>query len=166
MCVYIRGMFHWICPECGREIPPAVKECPVCDPQAAELAAPPAAASPIISGRPDPLLNLAQKLRDAQREVQATQELQAATVEAPAASEPIRRRPRDLLSGAEPEPASLTAPTPDLPQFLPQPAKLLLAAPPSAVALLAPVETCAAIEAPVPSNLPPPSKLPRLRLLN
>ncbi|HXP85904.1 MAG TPA: hypothetical protein VN841_14365 [Bryobacteraceae bacterium] len=27
-------MFHWICPECGREIPPAVKECPDCDPQA------------------------------------------------------------------------------------------------------------------------------------
>src|SRR5690349_3177799 len=26
-------MFHWICPECGREIPPAVKECPACDPQ-------------------------------------------------------------------------------------------------------------------------------------
>src|SRR5579872_333052 len=27
-------MFHWICPECGREIPPAVKECPACDPSA------------------------------------------------------------------------------------------------------------------------------------
>jgi hypothetical protein len=26
-------MFHWICPECGREIAPGVKECPVCDPQ-------------------------------------------------------------------------------------------------------------------------------------
>ncbi len=26
-------MFHWICPECGREIPPAVRECPACDPQ-------------------------------------------------------------------------------------------------------------------------------------
>src|SRR5271169_6662657 len=26
-------MFHWICPECGREIPPAVTECPGCDPQ-------------------------------------------------------------------------------------------------------------------------------------
>lgn len=24
-------MFHWICPECGREIPPAMKECPACD---------------------------------------------------------------------------------------------------------------------------------------
>ena len=24
-------MFHWICPECGREIPPAARDCPVCD---------------------------------------------------------------------------------------------------------------------------------------
>jgi hypothetical protein len=28
-------MFHWICPECGREIAPTVRECPVCDPSAA-----------------------------------------------------------------------------------------------------------------------------------
>ncbi|MEQ1887066.1 MAG: hypothetical protein ABL967_18535 [Bryobacteraceae bacterium] len=27
-------MFHWICPECGREIAPTVRECPVCDPSA------------------------------------------------------------------------------------------------------------------------------------
>jgi hypothetical protein len=33
-------MFHWICPECGREIPPAVKECTACDPHAAVLPAP------------------------------------------------------------------------------------------------------------------------------
>jgi hypothetical protein len=33
-------MFHWICPECGREIPPAVKECPACDPKAAVVAEP------------------------------------------------------------------------------------------------------------------------------
>ena len=30
-------MFHWICPECGREIPPSVRECQACDPQAAAL---------------------------------------------------------------------------------------------------------------------------------
>ena len=28
-------MFHWNCPECGREIAPAVKECPECDPASA-----------------------------------------------------------------------------------------------------------------------------------
>jgi hypothetical protein len=27
-------MFHWICPECGREIPPSVRECQACDPHA------------------------------------------------------------------------------------------------------------------------------------
>ncbi len=38
-------MFHWICPECGQEIAPGVKECPVCEPQAS-------ASSPASSGRP------------------------------------------------------------------------------------------------------------------
>src|SRR5579872_4481522 len=28
-------MFHWICPECGREIAPTIRECPACDPAAA-----------------------------------------------------------------------------------------------------------------------------------
>jgi len=28
-------MFHWICPECGREIAPTVRECAACDPNAA-----------------------------------------------------------------------------------------------------------------------------------
>src|SRR6478736_2641359 len=27
-------MFHWICPETGREIAPTVRECPACDPKA------------------------------------------------------------------------------------------------------------------------------------
>src|SRR5580698_2697288 len=31
-------MFHWICPECGCEIAPTVRECPACDgPEQAEL---------------------------------------------------------------------------------------------------------------------------------
>ena len=30
-------MFHWICPECGREIAPTIRECPVCDPVAATV---------------------------------------------------------------------------------------------------------------------------------
>jgi hypothetical protein len=32
-------MFHWICPECGREIAPSMKECPACDPSAPAPAA-------------------------------------------------------------------------------------------------------------------------------
>lgn len=38
-------MFHWICPECGREIPPSVRECQACDPHAA----PPSVVEPIES---------------------------------------------------------------------------------------------------------------------
>ena len=30
-------MFHWICPECGREIAPTIRECAVCDPVAATV---------------------------------------------------------------------------------------------------------------------------------
>src|SRR5579871_2461815 len=36
-------MFHWICPECGGEIPPTVRECPICDPSAAPVELAPAA---------------------------------------------------------------------------------------------------------------------------
>jgi hypothetical protein len=32
-------MFHWICPECGREMAPNALECPACDPKSAEKAA-------------------------------------------------------------------------------------------------------------------------------
>jgi len=47
--VYIKGMFHWICPECGREIPPAVKECPVCDPQISDVSAVNLASIPVLA---------------------------------------------------------------------------------------------------------------------
>jgi hypothetical protein len=30
-------VFHWICPECGREIAPTIRECPACDPAAATV---------------------------------------------------------------------------------------------------------------------------------
>jgi len=39
-------MFHWICPECGREIPPSVRECQICDPKAA---APSVVESPLLA---------------------------------------------------------------------------------------------------------------------
>src|SRR5271169_272460 len=42
-------MFHWICPECGCEIPPSAKECPACDPKSVTVAAEvPAAAAPAV----------------------------------------------------------------------------------------------------------------------
>lgn len=65
-------MFHWICPECGREIPPTERECQACDPNAvvspsvetAENApvaqvlsvAPPVVEAPAAQHAPQPLL--------------------------------------------------------------------------------------------------------------
>jgi hypothetical protein len=34
-------MFTWICPQCGREVPPAYTECPDCSKKSAETATPP-----------------------------------------------------------------------------------------------------------------------------
>ena len=45
-------MFHWICPECGQEIAPGVKECPVCEPQASASSLPssgPITAAPVAA---------------------------------------------------------------------------------------------------------------------
>lgn len=48
-------MFHWICPECGREIPPTVKECQVCDPNAVVLPiVEPVEAAPVAVALPVP----------------------------------------------------------------------------------------------------------------
>ena len=45
-------MFHWICPECGQEIAPGVKECPVCEPQAIALSTP--SGGPSVAAAPAP----------------------------------------------------------------------------------------------------------------
>lgn len=100
-------MFHWICPECGREIPPAVRECPACDPQSKQNSvAPPqppqvagetalAAAVPAapavlssqpeqeISPLPDPLLALAEQIRAAHDAERVATEHETASVPAP-----------------------------------------------------------------------------------
>jgi hypothetical protein len=130
--VYIISMFHWICPECGREIPPAVKECPACDPtsavQASSIAPEPAPfeAAPEPNPLPDPLLGLAQKLREAQRDL----ELAAATAAARTnftSPEPSPEPP------SQPEPVAL-GPT----ALVLHPPMLLLASAPAAIALLTP----------------------------
>ena len=50
-------MFHWICPECGREIAPTVRECPACDPNAVE--AEPALAGVVEAPPARPIVNVA-----------------------------------------------------------------------------------------------------------
>src|SRR5580692_1171098 len=50
-------MFHWICPECGREISPTVLECSACDPKAVQLetakATDPVSIPQLVSKTPD-----------------------------------------------------------------------------------------------------------------
>src|SRR5665213_466421 len=45
-------MFHWICPECGQEIAPGVKECPVCEPLESIAPVPEVASAPIVAEPP------------------------------------------------------------------------------------------------------------------
>jgi len=45
-------MFYWICPECGGEIPPTAKECPVCDSSGETNGAPPASSPASASAAP------------------------------------------------------------------------------------------------------------------
>ena len=51
-------MFHWICPECGQEIAPGVRECPVCEPEA--TTAPPPAVTQPAAVRKQPAVALAE----------------------------------------------------------------------------------------------------------
>lgn len=49
-------MFHWICPECGREIPPSVRACQACDPNAvAPSVVEPVKSAPLAEAAPPPL---------------------------------------------------------------------------------------------------------------
>src|SRR5271154_2888423 len=128
-------MFHWICPECGREIPPAVKECASCDPSSVPAStAPEAPPPPPPAPRPDPLFRLAQKLRDAQRPL--------AKAAQPAPSPELSQAPPQALSPAlsiDEAPAPPPAPPEPL-RSDPSPQMLLLESASGSVALLAPPE--------------------------
>lgn len=101
--LYICFMFHWICPECGREIAPTAKECAACEPPSAVATAPAAApsAAPLESPSPAPV----------QPSVAG-----APKPPAPAAPSPLKAAGRDLSPlGAPPAPAQ----HPDWKQSLP-----------------------------------------------
>src|ERR1700674_758522 len=117
-------MFHWICPECGREIAPTVRECPACDPKAV-------VAEPALVGvveAPARALNVEAPARTQNVEAPA----RSLNGEAPPRALPVAMRPR-AVSGApalfrSPEvmPVEASAPmAPDeldgLPQLMPSP---------------------------------------------
>src|SRR5215472_175311 len=108
-------MFHWICPECGREIMPAMKGCPVCDGSQAEASglveqAPQAVAPPPLPAVelraaevksepvPDRLLAVAEQLRS----------LQSQKAEAKAQEPPVVTKPESPDS----EPLAIVTPEP------------------------------------------------------
>jgi hypothetical protein len=117
-------MFHWICPECGREIAPTVRECPACDPAAAtvetalagEVEAPARALNPArpvaeITAEPaglhtEPPLERADSLRLPERAGGAAPPALAARVEA--VSPPAARNSRRVADIESPD---------ELPQF-------------------------------------------------
>jgi hypothetical protein len=116
-------MFHWICPECGREIPPTMKECAACDPKAQPA---PIVPAPVVEPAPDPLLALAEQIRFAQAEVKAAQmqpvenpELVTAAVNELAVAVGLAKPEPALLTAAEvkaaPPPAMAAATTLELP---------------------------------------------------
>jgi hypothetical protein len=118
-------MFHWICPECGREIPPSVRECQHCDPQQVEPVA--AAPAPVEEPAPAPVQ---QPLPVA---LPTPEPAHAAVPEPP--PEPIAAPPMLVLPASQPaldaapssaEPVPVKLPEPELPAAalaaLPQPA--------------------------------------------
>src|SRR5579863_4573314 len=110
-------MFHWICPECGREIPPAVKECAACDPKA-RLA--PVEVAPRVEKKveapepPDPLLAMAEMIRSAQAAVRLDPKVELAVEAARELKVEAKSEPSELKIDlkveakveAEPEPVA------------------------------------------------------------
>src|SRR5579862_4772689 len=97
-------MFHWICPECGREIPPSAKECAACDPKAQPAPSPletkaapapadPPPAAPEPEPLPDAVLALAEQVRAAQEEFAPEPETRMAPIAAPAPREVEAQKP-------------------------------------------------------------------------
>ena len=86
-------MFHWICPECGREIAPTARECSVCDPTAA-------AVSPTVAA--------VETAVEAPAEALALEAVKLATPSVEPAPAPV-----EVRFELQPEPLLLAAPLPE-----------------------------------------------------
>src|SRR5580693_4803751 len=95
-------MFHWICPECGREIPPAVKECAVCDPQVS--------ANSALSESSKPSVNRPSKSAEA---IAPTPVAAAAPASIEVPKEPLPEPPEPAVAEALTSPETLAAAAPD-----------------------------------------------------
>src|ERR1035438_2724999 len=92
-------MFHWICPECGREISPSVRACQACDPSAvaSTVVEPVQSALLVEAAAPTPL----PAVIDLKPEPQTAGATPAEPSPEPVAAEQVRH----VEAAPEPEPA-------------------------------------------------------------
>ena len=115
--IYICSMFHWICPECGREIAPQAKECSACDPTAAAAAKAAQEKAPEASAKAVPQKTFEEKAPEAPAPIQPRV---SGAPKAPASAlpAPVPAAGRDL---APVETATVAAQPPDITHSLPEP---------------------------------------------
>jgi hypothetical protein len=166
-------MFHWICPECGREIPPAVRECPACDPASVAQAAAPEPAPPAAefeSLAAPPVETPRETLPEPGLEVEpldAAAHLAAAPLDAASPEseptplpepEPVAAVEQEPLAAVEEEPlAAVSTESELLAEVSPEPAPLL---DPEPVAAVSPEHAPLPEPEPVAAVAPEPPPLP------
>ncbi|MEO8098321.1 MAG: hypothetical protein ABI811_11520 [Acidobacteriota bacterium] len=105
-------MFHWICPECGREIAPQAKECAACDPLGAAASA---LTEPAVAAPAEPTPPVAASIQ-ASLPVTTPPLLLLAAPEPPAVPEPvIAPPPMQARIPGSPKPPASSVPAPILP---------------------------------------------------
>jgi hypothetical protein len=104
-------MFHWICPECGREIPPAVKHCAACDPAVGEATQSQNLTDAALSRAPEP--------------APESQVTRSPVVHSPVAAQPVRAESEGGTALATAE-APQALPLSDPPELLTSPLPLQL----------------------------------------
>jgi len=115
-------MFSWICPQCGREVPPSYTECPDCvaqgkvpPPQAAELPPAPATAPPLPQSPPQP----AYVTQPAQQSATAPYAPYPGQYGPPQPYAPPQQYPQYAPTGQYPQPPQPQYPSPPQPQYAP-----------------------------------------------
>jgi len=133
-------MFYWICPECGGEIPPAAKACPVCEPSNEAAGAPvsgsPASAAAVAVAKESiavPAPSIATAV-ETQQEIPSTVEILSRVKEIPATpvvlKEPVQERLEPFIAAAPPAATSAASNVAEAPPAAPAEAERLPAAAP------------------------------------
>ena len=97
-------MFHWICPECGREIAPPVRECPACDPIAATV-------ETALSGEVEAPARAGNKIAEARAAEPSAQAIEEQAISSPPLAAAVETQIPQALPSSDREATEL------LPQF-------------------------------------------------